>query len=92
MDNSTFMGLLITAILALLGGASIIVAIIIRPIIKLNGKITELDLLIKTIAEGPDSRVGKIEQRIQKHGNEIDNINKDMRNFGERISKMEAKK
>ncbi len=92
MDNSTFMGLLITAILSLLGGASIIVAIIIRPIIKLNAKITELDLTIKNLGSGQESRIGKIEQRIEKHGKEIDNINKDLKDYEGRISKIEARK
>lgn len=92
MSSNEFMGYLITAILALLTGAGTITAIIIRPILKLNGKITELDLTIKNLGAGPDSRIGKIEQRIGKHGEEIDNINKDLKDFEGRISKVEARK
>ena len=92
MNNNEFMGYLITAILALLTGAGTITAIIIKPILKLNGKITELDLTIKNLGAGPDSRLSKMEQRIQKHGSEIDNINKDLKNYEGRISKMEARK
>ena len=92
MDSNTFMGYLITAILALLGGAGTITAIIIRPLIKLNGKITELDTTIKNLGSGPESRIGKIEQRIEKHGHEIDDINKDLKKYEGRISKLEVNK
>ena len=92
MTEKEFMGYLITAIISLLTGASIITAIIIKPLLKLNSKITTLELLIQNLIGGPDSRVGKIEQRIEKHGKEIDDFNKDMKNFEGRISKLEASK
>lgn len=92
MTEKEFMGYLITAIIALLTGASIITAIIIKPLLNLTGTIRELKLTLSNLGEGSDSRVGKIEQRIEKHGKEIDDFNKDMKNFEGRISKLEARK
>ena len=88
MDSNTFMGYLITAIIALLSGASVIVAIVIRPIIKLNAKITELSDSLKNL----NGLLTKAEQRIEKHGNEIDTINKDLRIYEGRISRLEGNK
>lgn len=49
MDANTFMGYFIGAVLALLGGTSIIVAIAIKPILDLNKQITVLQDSIKSL-------------------------------------------
>ena len=92
MTEKEFMGYLITAIIALLSGAGVITAIIIKPLLNLTGTIRELKLTISNLGEGSDSKIGKLEQRVEKHGKEIDNINKDLKNFEGRISKVEARK
>lgn len=92
MDSTTFMGYLITAVLSLLGGAGVIATIIVKPLIKLNSKITELDVTIKSLGEGDESKLGKIERRLEKHGMEIDGIKNELKGYEGRISKMEAKK
>ena len=72
MDNNTFMGLLIFALIALLGFAATITGLIIRPILNLN----------KT--------ANVMENRLDKQQEDIENINKDLRNYEGRISRMEA--
>lgn len=88
MDSNTFMGYLITAILALLGGAGVVVAIIIKPVINLNSNIVALRKDISALTD----IVNRNEKRIEKHGNEIDEIKDSLRDFEGRVSKMEGAK
>lgn len=87
MDSNTFMGLLITAIIALLTGASIITAIIIRPIINLNKKLTKVDASLERGTEVME----RCEKRIEKHGQELDKHNDELKKFEGRISALEAR-
>lgn len=68
MDNNTFMGLLITAIVVLVGLAGAITSLIVIPVIKLNKNITKLDcnidLLLKENSE--------TKKHFEKNDNEID--------------------
>ena len=70
MNDAQFMGLMIGAIITLLGGASIIVAIIIKPVINLNKTITKLD---STIA-GLQKEEIVLQTRVSKHGDQIDEV------------------
>lgn len=70
MSEAQFMGLLIGAIATLLGIASIIVAIIIKPIIALNKSIQKLNDSIDKL-NGDNELLG---QRVTKHGQEIDEL------------------
>jgi len=70
MDDVQFMGLLIGAIASLLGIASIIVAILVKPVINLNKSITKLNDSIDKL-NGDNE---KLEKRVSKHGEEIDAI------------------
>ena len=88
MDSNQFMGLLIAAILALLGGAGVIVAIIIKPVINLNSNIVALRKDISAL----NDVVNRNEKRIEKHGNEIDEIKDNLKNIEVKVSKMEGAK
>jgi len=70
MSEAQFMGFLIGAIATLLGIASVIVAIIIRPIISLNKSIQKLNDSIDKL-NGDNELLG---QRVTKHGQEIDTL------------------
>lgn len=68
MDQAQFMGLLITSIATLLGIASVIVAIMIKPIINLNKSIQKLNDSIDAL-NGDNNT---LKERVTKHGKEID--------------------
>ncbi|MBQ6447099.1 MAG: hypothetical protein IJJ10_06505 [Bacillus sp. (in: Bacteria)] len=68
MEQTQFMGLLIVSIGTLLAIASIIVAIIIKPIINLNKSITKLNDSIDRLNDDNAS----LAERVTKHGQEID--------------------
>lgn len=70
MTDTQFMGMLIAAIVTLLGIASVIVAIIIKPIINLNRTIAKLD----TTIEGIQRDSGTLKARVDKHGLELDDV------------------
>lgn len=88
MDNNTFMGLLIGALIVLFGFVSVLVALIFRPILNLNKCISDLTKDIKFLNDS----LGNIEERITKHGTELDTINRDIRTFEGRISRIEGRK
>lgn len=68
MDDSQFLGLLIGSITTLLGIASVLVAIIIKPIINLNKTITKLDNTIGSLER--EKKV--LNDRVTQHGKEIE--------------------
>lgn len=70
--ETQFMGLLIACISTLLGIASIVVAIIIKPIINLNKTITKLNDTIDQLNE----KNGTLNERVTIHGKEIDDVQK----------------
>ena len=86
MDSNTFMGLLIAAIVVLVGLAVGLTTLIVKPIINLNSSITELKVSIQNL----NTSVNKVENGLTRHEDEIDNINKDLKDFEGRISRMEG--
>ena len=70
MSDTQFMGLLIGCIGTLLAIASVIVAIIVRPIISLNKSITKLNDSIDILNRDSSN----LEERVTKHGKEIDEV------------------
>ena len=70
MTDTQFMGMLIAAIVTLLGIASVIVAIVIKPIINLNRTIAKLDTTIDSIQRDN----GTLKTRVDKHGVELDDV------------------
>lgn len=86
MDENLFMGLLVGAIVVLLTIASLIAALIVKPILGLNQNITELKASMKHF----EKSIGHVEERITKHGTEIDDIREDIKLHEGRISKLEG--
>ena len=86
MDSNTFMGLLIFALIALVGFAATVTGLIIKPILNLNKNITKLDLSITNL----NKTVNAMENRFDRQQEDIENINKDLRTYEGRISRMEA--
>lgn len=68
MTNNEFMGLLIGAIVTLLGIASAIVALIVKPLINLNKSITKLNASIDQL----NGQSATLNQRVTRHGIELD--------------------
>lgn len=72
MESTQFMGMLIAALISLLTMASIIVAIIIKPIINLNKSITKLNDSIDML----NTESKNLENRVTTHGKELDEHSK----------------
>lgn len=68
MSEAQFMGLLIGCIATLLAIASVIVAIIVKPIINLNKSIQKLNDSIDAL----NGANATLNERVTKHGKEID--------------------
>lgn len=68
MDQTLFMGLLIGAIVVLLGIAGVIATLIVKPIINLNNSITKLNASIDQLNGANET----LNERVTKHGKEID--------------------
>lgn len=88
MDNNTFMGLLIGALVILFGLAGSIVAIVIKPIINLNRNMVQLDSSIQNL----NKTANTMENRLNKHSQEIDAIKEEQSNQDKRIYMLEMKK
>lgn len=87
MDQTQFMGLLIGCIATLLGIASIIVAIIIRPVISLNKSIQKLNDSIDQL-NGDNKTLG---ERVTKHGQEIDEVRTEVLHHTHEIQHLKEK-
>ena len=68
MDSNQFMGLLIAAIVVLLGIATGIATLIIKPIMNLNKSIVKLNDSIDRLNEDNQN----LSIRVREHGKEID--------------------
>ena len=88
MDSNLFMGLLIGALVILFGLALTISTLIVKPIIQLNRNMVALDASIKNL----NATANVMENRLNKHGEEIDSINRDLRTFEGRVSRLEGGK
>lgn len=88
MDSNLFMGLLIGALVVLFGLAGVITTIIIKPIINLNRNMVQLDLSIQNL----NKTANTMENRLNKHSQEIDAIKEEQSNQDKRIYMLEMKK
>lgn len=70
MNEAQFMGMLIGCVATLCGIASVIVAIIIVPVIKLNKSIQKLNDSIDHLNGANET----LEKRVTNHGKEIDEL------------------
>lgn len=87
MSEAQFMGLLIGAIGTLLAIASVIVAIIIRPIISLNKSIQKLNDSIDQL-NGDNAT---LKERVTKHGKEIDENRMKLKDHDHEIAHLKEK-
>lgn len=86
MDEKVFMGLLIASLVVLLTIASLIAGLIVKPLLGLNQNITELKSSMKHFEQS----IGHVEERITKHGKELDDVKDDIKDHEGRISKLEG--
>lgn len=88
MDSNTFMGLLIAALAVLITMGVGITTIVLKPVIQLNRTMVRLDDSINNL----NKTANTMENRLNKHDEDIEDIHKDLRNFEGRISRVEAQK
>lgn len=87
MNETQFMGLLIGCIATLLGIASAIGTIIIKPIINLNKSITKLNDSIDRLNGENDT----LRERVTKHGKEIDDNREHLIHHDHEIASLKEK-
>lgn len=80
MDSNTFMGLLIAALVVLLGAASIITTLIVKPLLNLNKNITALNYTITGMSS-----------KLKKNDEEIIDLQKGFNQHETRITVLERK-
>lgn len=80
MDSNTFMGFLIAALVVLLGAASIITTLIVKPLLNLNKNITALNYTITDMSS-----------RLKKNDEEIIDLQKGFNQHETRITVLERK-
>lgn len=88
MDSNLFMGLLIGALVILFGLAGVITTLIVKPIINLNRNMVQLDSSIQNL----NKTANTMENRLNKHSQEIDAIKEEQSNQDKRIYMLEMKK
>lgn len=80
MDSNTFMGFLIAALVVLLGAASVITTLIVKPLLNLNKNITALNYTITDMSS-----------RLKKNDEEIIDLQKGFNQHETRITVLERK-
>lgn len=76
----------------LIGAAVVLIAgliAIIKPIINLNTNITELTSAVKQLKELINDKTDKLDKRVTRHGEEIDEIKLKQTEHETRISQLE---
>lgn len=76
---------MIVAAIALIGGLIAIVA----PVVKLNSNITELTVIVRQLKEIVKEKTDKLDERVTKHGVEIDEIRAKQVEHESRIKQLE---
>lgn len=80
MDSNTFMGFLIAALVVLLGAASVITTLIVKPLLNLNKNITALNYTITDMSS-----------KLKKNDEEIIDLQKGFNQHETRITVLERK-
>ena len=75
-------------ILALFGLIGTLI-VIVTPIIRLNGHITELTVLFRELKDLVKEKTDKLDTRVTTHGKEIDQLRVDVTNHEARIQALE---
>lgn len=75
-------------IMLLLGFVAAIL-VVMAPVIRLNGKITELTVLISELKGVVKDKTDTLDKRVTEHGKEIDELKVKQARHEERINKLE---
>lgn len=76
MDSNTFMGMLIVALVVLIGLAGTLTGFIIKPVINLNKNITKLNCTIETLQQNDSDTkndLKELKEDTKKNSNMIQN-------------------
>ena len=65
------------------------VLVVVAPVIRLNGKITELTVLISELKGVVKDKTDTLDKRVTEHGKEIDELKVKQARHEERINKLE---
>ena len=74
MDSNTFMGFLIAALVVLLGAASVITTLIVKPLLNLNKNITTLNYTITDMSSKKkknDEEIVELQKGFNQHETRI---------------------
>ena len=88
MDSNTFMGMLITALVVLIGLAGTLTGFIIKPVINLNKNITKLNCTIETLQQNDSDT----KNDLKDLKNITQNNSEKLTNHEIRINQLENKK
>lgn len=76
---------MIMALVGLVGALIVIIA----PIIRLNGHITELTVLFRELKDLVKEKTDHLDKRVTEHGTEIDQLRIDVTNHEARLKQLE---
>jgi hypothetical protein len=65
------------------------ILVVMAPVIRLNGKITELTVLISELKGVVKDKTDTLDKRVTEHGKEIDELKVKQARHEERINKLE---
>lgn len=86
MDQNMFMGLFIAALVVILGLATAVTTLIVKPILKLNTSINNLNNSVSTL----NKSVGDAEKKIEKNSQDIDELSKTVFMHEGKLCKLEG--
>lgn len=72
-----------------LGGFLVALIAIMAPIVKLNGNITELNVLFRELKSLVEDKTDNLDKRVTEHGKEIDDIRIKQTQHEERLRQLE---
>lgn len=76
-------------IIIALGGLIVTLIAIMAPIVRLNGNITELNVLFRELKSLVEDKTDKLDKRVTEHGKEIDDIRIKQTQHEERLRQLE---
>ena len=71
------------------GGFLVILIAIVAPIVKLNGSITELNVLFRELKSLVEDKTDNLDKRVTEHGKEIDDLKIVQTKHEERLKQLE---
>jgi hypothetical protein len=76
-------------IIIALGGLIVTLIAIMAPIVRLNGNITELNVLFRELKSLVEDKTDNLDKRVTEHGKEIDDIRIKQTQHEERLRQLE---